>query len=90
MNIKKLNEELQKLTEKALTESLDDIIFDTLVEYADNEGLNVADLIDYDLQDIAEYVSDVLGRSVSVKKIEKLIQEEVEASEEIEMQYDEE
>ena len=87
MNIKKLNEEIRKLT---ITESLDDVIFDTLVEYADNEGLNVVDLVDYDLQDIAEYVSDALGRSVSVKKIEKLIQEEVEASEEIEMQYDEE
>lgn len=87
MNIKKLNEEIRNLT---ITESLDDAIFDILVEYADNEGLNVIDLIDYDLQDIAEYVSDVLGRSVSVKKIEKLIQEEVEASEEIEMQYDEE
>lgn len=87
MDIKKLNEEIRNLT---ITESLDDIIFDTLVEYADNEGLNVVDLVDYDLQDIAEYVSDVLGRSVSVKKIEKLIQEEVEASEEIEIQYDEE
>lgn len=87
MNIKKLNEEIRKLT---ITESLDDIIFDILVEYADNEGLNVADLMDYDWQDIAEYVSDVLGRSVSVKKIGKLIQEEVEASEEIKMQHDEE
>ena len=85
MNIKKLNEELEKLN---LIESLDDDIFDVLTEYADNEGVNVADLIDndyYDLKNIAEYVSEELGRSVSIKKIKKLIQEEIEALKEIGM-----
>lgn len=82
MNIKQLNEELEKLN---LIESLDDDIFDVLTEYADNEGVNVVDLIDYDLKDLADYVSEELGRSVSIKKIKKLIQEEIEALKEIGM-----
>lgn len=82
MNIKQLNEELEKLN---LIESLDDDIFDVLTEYADNEGVNVADLIDYDLKDLTDYVSEELGRSVSIKKIKKLIQEEIEALKEIRM-----
>lgn len=82
MNIKQLNEELEKLN---LIESLDDDIFDVLTEYADNEGVNVADLIDYDLKDLANYVSEELDRSISIKKIKKLIQEEIEALKEIRM-----
>ena len=82
MNIKQLNEELEKLN---LIESLDDDIFDVLTEYADNEGVNVADLIDYDLKDLANYVSEELGHSVSIKKIKKLIQEEIEALKEMRM-----
>lgn len=82
MNIKQLNEKLEKLN---LIESLDDDIFDVLTEYADNEGVNVADLIDYDLKDLTDYVSEELGRSVSIKKIKKLIQEEIEALKEIGM-----
>lgn len=82
MDIKQLNEELEKLN---LIESLDDDIFDVLTEYADNEGVNVADLIDYDLKDLAVYVSEELERSVSIKKIKKLIQEEIEALKEIRM-----
>lgn len=82
MNIKQLNEKLEKLN---LIESLDDDIFDVLTEYADNEGVNVADLIDYDPKDLANYVSEELGRSVSIKKIKKLIQEEIEALKEIRM-----
>ena len=82
MNIKQLNEELEKLN---LIEPLDDDIFDVLTEYADNEGVNVADLIDYDLKDLANYVSEELGCSVSIKKIKKLIQEEIEALKEIRM-----
>ena len=82
MDIKQLNEELEKLN---LIESLDDDIFDVLTEYADNEGVNVADLIDYDPKDLANYVSEELGRSVSIKKIKKLIQEEIEALKEIRM-----
>lgn len=82
MNIKQLNEKLEKLN---LIESLDDDIFDVLTEYADNEGVNVADLIDYDLKDLTDYVSEELGRSVSIKKIKKLIQEEIEALKEIRM-----
>lgn len=69
MDIKQLNEELEKLN---LIESLDDDIFDVLTEYADNEGVNVTDLIDYDLKDLAVYVSEELERSVSIKKIKKI------------------
>ena len=50
--------------------------YEYLIEYADNEGLNVSDLIDYDPEEIAEWISDRMGREVTAEEIEKLIQEE--------------
>lgn len=50
--------------------------YEYLIEYADNEGLNVSDLVDYDPAEIAEWVSDRMGREVTAEEIEELIQEE--------------
>lgn len=50
--------------------------YEYLVEYADNEGLNVSDLIDYDPAEIAEWISDRMGREVTAQEIEELIEEE--------------
>lgn len=59
-------------------ESVSETIYHYLVQYADNEGLNIADLTDYDPAEIAEWISDRAGIEVNPDDVEELIQEESE------------
>ena len=57
-------------------EGVSETIYPYLVQYADNEGLNIADLVEYDPAEIAEWISDRAGIEVSPDDVEELIQEE--------------
>lgn len=52
-------------------------IFQSLLKYADNEGVNVSDLSTYDMDVLADYVSDDLGINVSSDAIQKIIDDEI-------------
>lgn len=52
-------------------------IFQSLLKYADNEGVNISDLKTYDSVELANYVSDDLGTNVSADTIEKIIDDEI-------------
>lgn len=61
---------------KVLNENED--VFQCVIEYANDQGLNVSDLDEDDAPEIAEYVSDELGRTVYAEEIENLILQEKE------------
>lgn len=73
-----LDREVKSLNQlhESKNEGVSETIYPYLVQYADNEGLNIADLVEYDPAEIAEWISDRAGIEVSPDDVEKLIQEE--------------
>ena len=52
-------------------------VFECLIKYADEQGVNVSDLEEYDPEEIANWISKEMGQNISVEEIEQLIADEV-------------
>lgn len=76
-------ENLQKdleFTNKELVNMREDYnedVFECLIKYADEQGVNVSDLEEYDPEEIANWISKEMGQNISVEEVEQLIADEV-------------
>lgn len=52
-------------------------VFECLIKYADEQGVNVSDLEEYDPEEIANWISKEMGQNISVEEVEQLIADEV-------------
>ena len=69
--------EMTVTTINATNEGSNEDVFQCLIEYADNMGVNVADLKEYDSAEIAEWISDKLGLPVDAEDVENMIEDEI-------------
>lgn len=74
-----------------IMEDFEEDVFEELIKFADNEGVNVYELDQFDAADIAEFITDELGHQVDVETVERLIAQEIEDMENLglEMEDDE-
>lgn len=74
-----------------IMEDFEEDVFEELIKFADNEGVNVYELDQFDAADIAEFITDELGDQIDVETVERLIAQEIEDMENLglEMEDDE-
>lgn len=66
--------EVHKRTEnESINEGWNEDIYQYLVDYADQQGLNVADLAEYDPAEIADWISDRSGFPVDAEDVKDMI-----------------
>lgn len=82
--------EVHKRTEnESINEGWNEDIYQYLVDYADQQGLNVADLAEYDPAEIADWISDRSGFPVDAKDVEDMIDANVQDTSSIAKENDE-
>ena len=60
-----------------MREDYNEDVFECLIKYADEQGVNVSDLEEYDPEEIANWISKEMGQNISVEEVEQLIADEV-------------
>ena len=82
--------EVHKRTEnESINEGWNEDIYQYLVDYADQQGLNVADLAEYDPAEIADWISDRSGFPVDAEDVKDMIDANVQDTSSIAKENDE-
>ena len=82
--------EVHKRTEnESINEGWNEDIYQYLVDYADQQGLNVADLAEYDPVEIADWISDRSGFPVDAEDVKDMIDADVQDTSSIAKENDE-
>ena len=81
---------MHKRTEnESINEGWNEDIYQYLVDYADQQGLNVADLAEYDPVEIADWISDRSGFPVDAEDVKDMIDADVQDTSSIAKENDE-
>ena len=82
------------LFKQPVKEDFDEDLFEAIIDYANEQGVDTTDLFEGDYEAIADYVSEKLGRPVSAATVEEAIvmdyDDSMDLDEELEYKYDDE